>query len=83
VRGDAVKLSGIYAGLKNHQRGILIMDVKKINELFKTDLVVINMGLGLFAENLRREKVRVLQMDWKPPAGGNKKLVSLLAKLGR
>jgi hypothetical protein len=59
------------------------MDVKKINELFKKDLVVINMGLGLFAENLRREKVRVLQMDWKPPAGGNKKLVSLLAKLGR
>lgn len=59
------------------------MDVKKINALFKKDLVVINMGLGLFAENLRREKVRVLQMDWKPPAGGNKKLVSLLAKLGR
>lgn len=59
------------------------MDVKKINELFKKDLVVINMGLGLFAENLRREKVRVLQMDWKPPAGGNKKLVSLLARLGR
>jgi hypothetical protein len=59
------------------------MDVEKINELFKKDLVVINMGLGLFAENLRREKVRVLQMDWKPPAGGNKKLVSLLAKLGR
>lgn len=59
------------------------MDVKRINELFKQDLVVINMGLESFAENLRREKVRVLQMDWKPPAGGNKKLVSLLAKLGR
>jgi len=59
------------------------MDAKKINELFKQDLVVINMGLESFAENLRREKVRVLQMDWKPPAGGDKKLVSLLARLGR
>lgn len=59
------------------------MDVKKINELFNQDLMVINMGLESFAENLRREKVRVLQMGWKPPAGGDKKLVSLLAKLGR
>ena len=59
------------------------MDVKKINELFSQDLVVINMGLESFAENLRREKVRVLRMDWKPPAGGDKRLVSLLAKLRR
>ncbi len=60
-----------------------MMDVKKINDLFKQDLVVINMGLESFAEQLRKEKVKVLQMNWKPPAGGNKKLVSLLAKLGR
>ncbi len=59
------------------------MDVKKINDLFKQDLVIVNMGLESFAENLRREEVRVLQMDWRPPAGGDKKLVSLLAKLGR
>jgi len=64
-------------------KGVLTMDAKKINELFKQDLVIINMGLESFAENLRREKVRVLQMDWKPPAGGDKKLVSLLARLGR
>lgn len=65
------------------REGFLNMNVRKINELFKQDLVVINMGLESFAENLRKEKVRALQMDWKPPAGGNKKLVSLLAKLGR
>jgi FdrA protein len=59
------------------------MDVKKINRLFSQDLVIINMGLESFAENLDREKVRVLQMDWRPPAGGNKKLISLLARLGR
>lgn len=59
------------------------MDVKKINELFKHDLVVINMGLESFAENLRMEKVRVLQMGWKPPARSNKRLISLLERLGR
>ncbi len=59
------------------------MNVKPINELFKKELVVINMGLESFAENLRDVNVKVLQMNWKPPAGGNKKISSLLARLGR
>ena len=58
-------------------------DVKKINQLFEEELVVINMGLETFAENLLKEKVKVLQMDWRPPAGGDKKLMALLEKLGR
>jgi hypothetical protein len=57
------------------------MDVKKIGDLFSQKLVVINMGLESFAENLRKEDVEVLQMDWKPPAGGNTRLISLLKKL--
>jgi len=59
------------------------MDVKKINELFSKELKVINMGLDSFAENLRKQEVEVLQMDWKPPAGGDKRLIALLEKLGR
>jgi hypothetical protein len=57
------------------------MDVKKISELFSKELKVINMGLDSFADNLRKEDVNVLQMDWKPPAGGNQRLISLLEKL--
>jgi FdrA protein len=57
------------------------MDVKKINELFKKELKVINLGLDSFADNLRKEEVEVLAMDWKPPAGGNERLISLLDKL--
>jgi hypothetical protein len=59
------------------------MDVKKISELFSKELVIVNMGLDSFADNLRKEVVEVLQMDWKPPAGGNKRLISLLEKLER
>ncbi len=59
------------------------MDVKKISELFRKELKVINMGLDSFADTLRKEQVPVLQMDWKPPAGGNKRLISLLERLGR
>lgn len=59
------------------------MNVKPVNKLFNEDLVVINMGLESFADNLKDQGVKVLQMNWKPPAGGNKKIASLLAKLGR
>jgi hypothetical protein len=64
-------------------KGGFEMDVQKINELFRKKLKVINMGLDSFADTLRKEEVPVLQMDWKPPAGGNKHLISLLEKLGR
>ena len=57
------------------------MTVKQISELFNRELVVINMGLDSFADNLRKEEVKVLPMDWKPPAGGDKRLISLLDKL--
>lgn len=59
------------------------MDVKKINKLFTNDLVTINMGLESFADNLKKEGVRAIQVNWKPPAGGNARMVALLAKLGR
>ncbi len=59
------------------------MDVKKINKLFTNDLVAINMGLEFFADNLKKEGVRAIQVNWKPPAGGNARMVALLAKLGR
>jgi hypothetical protein len=65
------------------KKGDFTMDVKKINELFSRELVVVNMGLDSFADNLRKEGVKVLWMDWRPPAGGNKRLISLLEKLGR
>jgi FdrA protein len=59
------------------------VDVKKINTLFNEELVVINMGLDAFGDNLKKEQVKVLSMNWRPPAGGNKKLMSLLEKLDR
>lgn len=48
------------------------MNVKKINKLFREELIVINMGVESFADNLTKERVKVLQMNWRPPAGGNK-----------
>jgi len=55
--------------------------VTKINELFQEKLEVINMGLESFNDNLKKQNVKTVQVDWKPPARGNKKMLSLLDKL--
>jgi len=44
-------------------------------------LQVINIGLERFAEDLRAQGVAVIQLDWRPPAGGNARLASLLASM--
>lgn len=59
------------------------MDVRKINRLFESDLVIVNMGVESFGENLKEQGVRTLQMNWRPPAGGDPKLVELLERLRR
>lgn len=55
--------------------------MSKLNELFKKEIAVINMGLESFHEDLKSQNVKSLQMAWKPPAGGNEKMNSLLARL--
>ncbi|MEE4314513.1 MAG: hypothetical protein V2J11_08425 [Desulfofustis sp.] len=42
---------------------------------------VINIGLERFADDLRSLGVPVVQMDWRPPAGGDKKLIEILDHL--
>ena len=38
--------------------------------LFQTSLNVISAGVSDFAEDLRRQSVAVIDLDWRPPAGG-------------
>jgi hypothetical protein len=49
--------------------------------IFKDPLRVINIGIEGFAQDLREAGVEVVQLDWRPPAGGNARLASLLASL--
>jgi hypothetical protein len=50
-------------------------------ELLHAPLVVINLGLKKFAENLEEQGVEVVQVDWTPPAGGDKEMLELLDQL--
>ncbi|MCJ7531912.1 MAG: hypothetical protein MUO64_12895 [Anaerolineales bacterium] len=53
----------------------------KILELLNQPLIVINLGLNKFAEALESQKVDVIHVDWKPPAGGDKEMIDLLDNL--
>ena len=57
------------------------MSAQKINDLFSTDLNVINLGLEGFADTLRALGTKATQVDWKPPAGGNSHLIALFDRL--
>ena len=41
----------------------------------------INIGLESFAENLTAQAAPVIQVDWRPPAGGNERLMSILERM--
>jgi hypothetical protein len=52
-----------------------------LNNLFKQELKVVNMGLKSFANDLKSQDVKVIQLSWKPKAGGKKNMLDLLGKL--
>jgi len=56
-------------------------------EATETDLgalaapAVVNVGLEAFYDSLREQEAEVVHVDWRPPAGGNEQLMSILEKL--
>jgi FdrA protein len=44
-------------------------------------LAAINVGLESFYDSLRSQGVEAVHVDWRPPAGGNEGMMSILAKL--
>jgi hypothetical protein len=55
--------------------------MRRINELFNQNVSVINLGTETFKEELARQDLPVVQVDWKPPAGGNPALMQALEDL--
>ncbi len=49
--------------------------------LLNSELRVINIGAEIFYHSLREQGVKVIHVDWRPPAGGDLDLVRLLEKL--
>ncbi len=53
-----------------------------IQDLLDGPVAVINIGLAQFARTLQGQGVDAVQVDWSPPAGGNRRMIDLLDKLG-
>jgi hypothetical protein len=50
----------------------------KIQQLLSDPVIVINVGLGQFTRSMQEQEVEVVQVDWTPPAGGDKEMMELL-----
>ena len=55
------------------------MDSK--STILDREVRVINIGIERFSEDLKQANVPVIQMDWRPPAGGERRLIELLDSL--
>jgi hypothetical protein len=53
----------------------------EVLKLLNSSLIVINLGLDKFAKNLEVQKVEVVRVDWRPPAGGDQEMINLLDQL--
>ncbi len=49
--------------------------------VLKDSLSAINVGLESFAESLFSQEASVIHVDWRPPAGGNQELMSILERM--
>lgn len=58
------------------------MDCEKIMNLFRSELVTVNVGPKLFATALEQQGYKTVQVDWKPVAGGDREMQEILDLLG-
>jgi FdrA protein len=52
-------------------------------ESVRPPLAAVNVGLESFYDSLLAQGARAVQVEWKPPAGGNEKLAGILARMAR
>ena len=52
-----------------------------IDKLLSEPVVVVNLGLKQFGSSLEEQGVDGVQVDWIPPAGGDREMMELLDNL--
>jgi FdrA protein len=58
------------------------MNTDKIISLFNSELVVVSVGSPAFANAIENQGFKTIQVDWIPPAGGDKQMQELLKIMG-
>jgi hypothetical protein len=54
---------------------------EKLNVDLDAPLAALNVGLESFAESLHAQEGQVIHVRWKPPAGGNDRLMGILERM--
>ncbi|MBO6155422.1 MAG: fdrA domain protein [Lachnospiraceae bacterium] len=57
-------------------------NTSKIQELFNSELIVLNVGPKSFSTALDDQGYKTVQVNWKPIAGGDAEMQKLLGILG-
>ncbi len=52
-------------------------------QVLDSPLAAVNVGLESFTESLLAQGASVIQVDWRPPAGGDEKLMAILERMRR
>lgn len=65
-----------------YQRVNTMKTMSKPSDLLEQTPVVINVGLEGFSQEMQARGVKVVHVDWRPPAGGDPELADLLSRLG-
>lgn len=55
--------------------------MEKIMNMLNGNLQIASFGLQSFTEALTTQNVKAIHIDWKPPAGGDMKMLSMLSLL--
>jgi NifU-like protein involved in Fe-S cluster formation len=55
--------------------------MSKINELFKSKIHAINVGIEFFKDDILKQNASATHLDWTPPGGGKPELIAALDKL--
>lgn len=86
----ALKLKGVTISendktvvARDYQKISLPQPSEKVMELLNSKPRVINIGLESFNESIRKFGGQSVQYNWKPVAGGNKKLIRILNKISK
>ena len=58
------------------------MDCEKILNLFRSELITVNVGPKLLATSLEMQGYKAYQVESKPMAGGDKEMQEILTLLG-
>jgi FdrA protein len=79
---EAASYAGRLAAALNPDAGEADDSLRKVDlAALNRPMTAINVGLETFTESLKDQNAGVIQVDWKPPAGGNEKLMGILERM--